>query len=54
MMVIMVQAFFVEFLLQKMIICFYNLDDIILNKNYSNKMHIDNKMNHIYAFGIMQ
>ena len=33
---------------------FYNLDDIILNKNYSNKIYIDNKMNHIYVFGIMQ
>ena len=33
---------------------FYNLDDIILNKNYTNEMYINNKMNHIYVFGIMQ
>ena len=33
---------------------FYNLDDIILNKNYTNEMYINNKMNHIYVFGIMK
>ena len=33
---------------------FYNLDDIILKKNYTNELSINNKMNHIYVFGIMK
>lgn len=49
-----IDYFCIEILEEDDIKDFYNLDDIILRKDYSNEIYITNKMNHIYVFATMK